>query len=60
MSDFLNENSSKKDVENFMNNNLTDAQKAQIKDVLADREKLNKILSSPLARELMRKFKANE
>ncbi len=52
----LDKNSNQKDVENYVKNNLTEEQKSQIKNVLSDKEKLSKLLSSPLAQELLKKF----
>lgn len=52
----LGENTSKKDVRNYMNNNLSQADKEKLTSVLNDKEKLKEILSSPLAQELMKKF----
>ncbi len=48
---------SKEDVENFVEKNLSQADRQKINEVLSDKEKLNEILSSPLARELMKKFR---
>ena len=52
----LGENTSEKDVRNYMNNNLSQADKEKLTSVLNDKEKLKEILSSPLAQELMKKF----
>ena len=52
----LGENTSEKDVRNYMNNNLSQADKEKLNAVLGDKEKLKEILSSPFAQELMKKF----
>lgn len=52
----LNSASSKEDVENYVNKNLSQSDKQKLNEVLSDKQKLNEILSSPLARELMKKF----
>lgn len=54
---FLNGSASKEDVEKYVNNNLSHEDKEKIKSVLADKNKLNEILSSPFAQELMKKFR---
>ncbi len=52
----LGENTSKKDVENYVNKSLSQSDKEKLNAVLSDKEKLNEILSSPFAQELMKKF----
>ena len=52
----LGENTSEKDVQNYVNKNLSQADKEKLNAVLGDKEKLKEILSSPFAQELMKKF----
>lgn len=54
---FLNGSASKEDVEKYVNNNLSQSDKEKIQSVLSDKKKLNEILSSPFAQELMKKFR---
>ena len=51
------ENTSEKDVKNYVNKNLSQSDKEKISAVLSDKQKLNEILSSPFAQELMKKFR---
>lgn len=44
-------------VDNFVKNNLSKEQAQKLNDVLSDKNKLNELLSSPMAQELMKKFK---
>ncbi len=53
----LNSSTSKEDVEKYFNQNLSSDDKEKIKSVLSDKQKLNEILSSPFAQELIKKFK---
>lgn len=53
----LGENTSEKDVQNYVNKNLSQSDKEKISAVLSDKQKLNEILSSPFAQELMKKFR---
>lgn len=53
----LRENTSEKDVKNYVNKNLSQSDKEKISAVLSDKQKLNEILSSPFAQELMKKFR---
>lgn len=53
----LGENTSEKDVKNYVNKNLSQSDKEKISAVLSDKQKLNEILSSPFAQELMKKFR---
>ena len=52
----LGESTSEKDVQNYVNKNLSQSDKEKINAVLSDKQKLNEILSSPFAQELIRKF----
>lgn len=51
-----NENWNEKEVKNYAENNLTKEQQNKIKEVLSNKEKLNQILSSPFAQEIIKKF----
>ncbi len=53
----LGENTSEKDVKNYVNKNLSQSDREKINAVLSDKQKLNEILSSPFAQELMKKFR---
>ncbi len=53
----LNSSTSKEDVEKYFSQNLSSDDKEKIKSVLSDKQKLNEILSSPFAQELIKKFK---
>ena len=57
MNDNFNELLNGKDVNSFIQNDLSAEQKKKLNDVLSDKNKLNEILSSPFAIELMKKFK---
>lgn len=54
---FLNGSASKEDVENYVNHSLSQSDREKIQSVLSDKKKLNEILSSPLARELIKKLR---
>ncbi len=43
-------------ADNFIKNNLSPAQTQKLNEILNDKEKLSKLLSSPMAQELMKKF----
>lgn len=45
-----------KDVNSFIKNDLSAEQKQKLSSILADKNKLKEILSSPAALELMKKF----
>ncbi len=47
---------SKEETENYLKNNLTPDQNKQLKEVLSDKEALKKLLSTPKAKELLKKF----
>lgn len=53
----LNSSPSEKDVENYVNKNLSQSDKQKINAILSDKQKLNEILSSPFAQELIKKFR---
>lgn len=57
LNSLLNSDTSKEDVEKYVNNNLTQSDKEKIQSVLSDKNKLNEILSSPFAQELIKKFR---
>lgn len=57
LNSLLNSSTSKEDVEKYFNQNLSSDEKEKIKSVLSDKQKLNEILSSDFARELMKKFR---
>lgn len=46
-----------KDVDSFIKNDLSAEQKKKLNDVLNDKNKLNEILSSPFALDLIKKFR---
>ena len=54
---FLNGSASKEDVENYVNNNLSQSDKEKLQAVLSDKKKLNEILSGSFAQELIKKFR---
>lgn len=54
---FLNGRVSEEEARKYAAKNLSESDKEKIRSVLSDKEKLNEILSSPLARELMKKFR---
>lgn len=47
----------KKKAEEFINKRLSEKQKNELNNILKDKEKLNQILSSEKARQVMNKFK---
>ncbi|MDD6728636.1 MAG: hypothetical protein PUE08_05385 [Eubacteriales bacterium] len=44
------------ELDNFINENLSDDVKKKLSDVLSDKSKTEKLLSTPEAKELMKKF----
>ena len=57
MNDKFNELLNGKNVDSFIQNDLSAEQKKKLNDVLNDKKKLSEILSSPIALELMKKFR---
>ncbi len=57
LNSLLNSATSKEDVENYVNKNLSQNDKEKLQSVLSDKNKLNEILSSPFAQELIKKFR---
>ena len=53
---FLKEKISEADAEKYGVKNLSEEDKEKIRSVLSDKDKLKEILSSPFARELMKKL----
>lgn len=47
---------SKEETETFLEKNLTPDQNKQLKEVLSDKEALRKLLSTPRAQDLLKKF----
>lgn len=44
-------------LKKFINENLTESQTEKLKQVLSDENKLNELLNSDLAKEVLKKFK---
>ena len=57
LNDKFNELLNGKNVDSFIQNDLSAEQKKKLNDVLNDKKKLSEILSSPIALELMKKFR---
>ena len=56
INELLNSKNDKKKINEFINTNLSDAQKSQLNDILSDKDKIKALLESSKAQEIIRKF----
>lgn len=58
--EFILDNLNEKNLKKYASTHLNAQKQAQLKEILNDKDKMNKVLSSKQAREIMRKLKGSQ
>lgn len=58
--EFILDNLNEKNLKKYASTHLSAQKQAQLKEILNDKDKMNKVLSSKQAREIMRKLKGSQ